>query len=222
MRIWIEKWMAVHAVLMFCSTCYFLFTYQIEVIGIFAGLSFGAFYLTRYFKDRKSDFLYETANVVTGVRWLSLIALLFFQFPNLLIGAIALFVLIADGLDGYFARKYNTQSGFGAGLDIETDAFYVLALSSLLYRDGVFGAWILLLGLLRYLYFIALLFNKPPQQKEKRVFKARLIGVILMSSMIAGFVLPLSVARPMIVIAALFVFYSFGMSFWNVLKQNPG
>ena len=219
MRIWIEKWMFAHAILLLCSTFYFLFTYQIEVIGISALLSFSLFYLTRYFKSRKTAFLFEAANVVTSIRLLLLIALLFFPFPLFLIAMIALIVLILDGLDGYLARKYKTASAFGEYLDIETDALYVLTLSCLLYQNGLIGAWVISLGLLRYLYFITLQFFKPQEQREQRAFRARLIAVILMSSMIAGFLLPLSIAKPAIVISAMLVFYSFGVSFWAVWKK---
>jgi phosphatidylglycerophosphate synthase len=212
--------MTVHAILLLASTFYFLFTYQIEIIGISTILTFCFFYLRKYFKDKKTDFLFEKANLVTGFRLFLSVALLFIPFTFFQITIIAFLVLVLDGLDGFLARKYKTESVFGEYLDMETDAVFVLVLSCLLYQNGVFGPWILSLGLLRYLYFLALLFFKPSQQKEARVFRARLIAVILMSSLIAAFALPLSIAKPAIVISALLVFYSFGMSFWNVLKQS--
>ncbi len=220
MRIWIEKWMTVHAILLLSTTFYFLLTYQIEVIGIAALFSFSAFYFIKYFKDQQTTFLFEAANIVTSIRLLLLITLVFFSFSSLQIASIAFLVLVLDGLDGYLARKHKTTSSFGEYLDMETDALYVLTLTCLLYQNGTFGLWIISLGLLRYLYFIALLFFKEPKQKEERVFRARLIAVILMGSLIAGFALPFSIARPALIIATILVFYSFGMSFWAVLKYN--
>jgi phosphatidylglycerophosphate synthase len=220
MRPLIEKWMAVHAVLLLFSTVYFLFTYQIEVIGIAFTLSILTLYFLKFLNLKKTDFLFEAANIVTGFRWLLLVSLTFISLSNFQISFIAFLVLILDGIDGFLARKFKTQSGFGEYLDMETDAFYVLVLSCLLYQNGTFGMWIISLGLLRYLYFIVLLFFKAPQQKEERVFRARLIAVILMVALIAGFALPLTIAKPAIVISTILVFYSFGNSFWNILKPN--
>ena len=220
MRIWIEKWMTVHAILLLCSTIYFLLTFQIGAIGLVATLSFFIFYLTNYSKGKTSAFLFEAANLVTTFRWLLLVSLLFFSFSNIQIATIAFVVLILDGFDGYLARKHKTNSTFGEYLDMETDAFYILVLTCLIYQIGFFGIWIISLGLLRYVYFIALLFFKPPAQKEERVFRARLIAVILMSSLIAVFLLPIPIAKPIIIFASILVFYSFGSSFWSVLKYN--
>ena len=220
MRIWIEKWMTVHAILLLCSTIYFLLTFQIGAIGLVAALSFFTFYLTNYSKEKTSAFLFEAANLVTSFRWLLLVSLLFFSFSNIQIASIAFVVLILDGFDGYLGRKYKTNSTFGEYLDMETDAFYVLVLTCLLYQSGFFGIWVISLGLLRYIYFIVLLFFKPPEQKEERVFRARLIAVILMSSLIAAFLLPNSAANPLLIFASILVFYSFGNSFWTVLKYN--
>ncbi len=212
--------MAAHSILLLSATFYFLLTYQIEIIGITAILSFAFLYSIKYLKHKQTKFLFEAANIVTGIRWILLVILLFFPFSTLQIASIASVVLVADGLDGFLARKFKTASAFGEYLDMETDAFYVLVLSSLLYQNGTFGIWILSLGLLRYLYFIALLFVKPVQQKEERIFQARLIAVILMSTLIASFILPLTIARPAIFISAILLFYSFGRGFWMVLKQD--
>ena len=220
MRIWIEKWMTIHAILLVFSTFYFLFTFQIEAIGLTFSLSFLALYFLKFLNNKTTAFLFEAANLVTGLRWLLLVLLTYFMLPNFQIAVIALIVLILDGMDGYLARKFNTQSGFGAYLDMETDAFFVLVLTCLLYQSGIFDIWIISLGLLRYLYFIALIFFKQPDQKEERVFRARLIAVILMSALVASFALPFAITKPAIGIASVLVFYSFGRSFWNVLKYN--
>jgi len=220
MRIWIEKWMTFHAILLVFTTIFFLLTFQIEAIGLIFTLSILSLYFLKFLNNRKTDFLFEAANLVTSLRWLLLVSLTYFSLSDNHIAIIAFLVLILDGFDGFLARKYKTQSGFGEYLDMETDAFYVLALSCLLYQNGTFGLWIISLGLLRYLYFIALQFFKPPHKKEARVFRARLIAVILMGSLIAGFALPLSISKPAILFSALLVFYSFGSSFWNVLQHN--
>ncbi|HEX5049924.1 MAG TPA: CDP-alcohol phosphatidyltransferase family protein, partial [Gammaproteobacteria bacterium] len=53
------------------------------------------------------------------------------------------------------ARARGETSAFGARLDMETDALLILVLASLAWAYGKAGAWILLAGLLRYLFVAA-------------------------------------------------------------------
>jgi phosphatidylglycerophosphate synthase len=59
-------------------------------------------------------------------------------------------VMLLDGVDGRIARRTGTQSAFGARFDMELDAALLLALSLLVWRGGRAGAWVLLIGLMRY------------------------------------------------------------------------
>jgi phosphatidylglycerophosphate synthase len=62
-------------------------------------------------------------------------------------------VLMAlDGVDGWLARRTRLSSAFGARFDLEVDAFLILVLAILAWRHGKAGAWILLAGLLRYVF----------------------------------------------------------------------
>lgn len=61
-------------------------------------------------------------------------------------------VMILDGFDGWMARRTGTASDFGARFDMETDAFLMLVLSSLVWVGGRAGAWVLLIGGMRYLF----------------------------------------------------------------------
>jgi phosphatidylglycerophosphate synthase len=66
-----------------------------------------------------------------------------------------LVALALDGVDGRLARTRNEASEFGARFDMEVDAAYVLFLSGLAATTGRAGAWILLAGLMRYLWVAA-------------------------------------------------------------------
>lgn len=66
-----------------------------------------------------------------------------------LVGAVA---LALDGLDGWLARRTRMTSPFGARFDMETDALLTLVLAALVWRSDRAGAWVLLSGLLRYLF----------------------------------------------------------------------
>lgn len=64
-------------------------------------------------------------------------------------------VLLLDGLDGRVARRTGSQSRFGARFDMELDAALLMALSLLVWRSGRVGAWVLLIGLMRYAFVAA-------------------------------------------------------------------
>lgn len=60
-----------------------------------------------------------------------------------------------DGVDGWLARRTGMASRFGARFDMETDAFFILVLSVLVWRHGKAGAWVILCGLMRYAFAAA-------------------------------------------------------------------
>jgi phosphatidylglycerophosphate synthase len=60
-----------------------------------------------------------------------------------------------DGVDGWLARRTGTITPFGARFDMEVDALLILALAVLAWRWNKAGAWVLLSGLLRYLFVAA-------------------------------------------------------------------
>ena len=68
------------------------------------------------------------------------------------LAAMALVIFALDGVDGAIARALGTSSDFGAALDKECDAFFVVMLSLLLWHLGHAGAWVLVAGLWRYVY----------------------------------------------------------------------
>ncbi len=63
--------------------------------------------------------------------------------------------LALDGVDGWAARRSGLESRFGARFDMEVDALFVLTLAALAWQAGRAGAWVLLSGLMRYLYVAA-------------------------------------------------------------------
>lgn len=62
---------------------------------------------------------------------------------------------ILDGLDGWAARRSAMVSAFGARFDMEVDALLILALAVLVGQHGKAGWWVVLSGLLRYLFIAA-------------------------------------------------------------------
>lgn len=130
-----------------------------------------------------------------------------------------LIALCLDGLDGYLARKFDQSTHFGAYLDMETDAFFVAFLSTYWYLEGRIGAWILFIGFLRYLYVLTLKVLRLEGKDEKGTRFAKTIAVLIMSALLAPFVLPELVYLIMITITSLLTIYSFGVSFISRLKK---
>lgn len=68
-------------------------------------------------------------------------------------GAAVAFAL--DGVDGWLARRTDTASDYGARLDMELDAAFVVVLSALAWAWDRAGSWVMLCGAARYLWWIA-------------------------------------------------------------------
>lgn len=68
---------------------------------------------------------------------------------------LTLVALALDGVDGWLARRRDETSRFGARFDMETDAALGLVVALLVWRSGETGAWVLGLGVLRYLFVAA-------------------------------------------------------------------
>lgn len=60
--------------------------------------------------------------------------------------------LLLDGLDGWLARRYGITSAFGARFDMEVDALLIMVLCLFLVVHHHAAAWVLVIGLLRYLF----------------------------------------------------------------------
>lgn len=77
--------------------------------------------------------------------------------PDVAGGGVALGAIATalDGVDGWVARRTRTVSAFGARFDMEVDALLIQVLAILAWRHGKAGVWVLLSGLLRYLFVVA-------------------------------------------------------------------
>ena len=65
------------------------------------------------------------ANIITGLRIIGSVALLFFSFPSLSFHIIYLFCGLSDMIDGTVARKSNAVSSFGSKLDTASDFVFM-------------------------------------------------------------------------------------------------
>ena len=72
-----------------------------------------------------------------------------------LYGWMALLALVLDGVDGKVARATGSQSEFGARFDMELDALFIMGLCIAVLALGKTGAWVLAVGLIRYVFVAA-------------------------------------------------------------------
>ena len=135
---------------------------------------------------------------------------------------ISTIALILDGVDGQVARRSNTATSYGARFDMEVDAFLMLVLSILIWRNGNIGAWILLIGIARYI-FVGAGWLWPPLTRELPDSKRRkgvcvVQGVVLLVCL--GPVIPVIVSTGAAATALFLLTVSFGADTWWLLQCN--
>jgi phosphatidylglycerophosphate synthase len=135
---------------------------------------------------------------------------------------IAIFSLCLDGVDGYFARRQQLVSAFGARFDMEVDSVFALLLAVLALQSGKAEAWVLILGSMRYLFLLAALIlpwlhNPLPERFSRKLICVIQIGVLiaLLAPIISG---PLSWA--LAAIATALLVYSFGRDIVWLARQR--
>ncbi len=121
--------------------------------------------------------------------------------------------LILDGLDGYVARGQGLMSAFGARFDMEVDALQILILSIAAFVLAKAGWWILISGLLRYVFagaavFWPVLAKELPPSRRRKIVAATQGGVV--AAILAPIIVPpLSTAAAGVALALLL--YSFAV-----------
>jgi phosphatidylglycerophosphate synthase len=169
------------------------------------------------------------ANIVTFVRAVLscavavLVVLAFVGHPHVTaLVVLSTVALILDWVDGQVARRTHTESAFGARFDMEVDAFLILVLSVYVARSA--GAWVLAIGLARYLLLGAerllpwLCRATPPRYWGKVV--AALQGIVL--TIAAADVLPSALTDLLLVLALALLAESFGRQVWWLWRTRHG
>ncbi len=139
---------------------------------------------------RLSSARFGAANTVTlarGALTLLLLALVGIEASAPLawtIVALATVAAMLDAVDGPLARSRAEASAFGARFDMEVDALLILVLAVLVFEHGKAGAWILLAGLLRYVFVAASYVwpwfgaELPPSTRRQAVCVVQIVSLI--------------------------------------------
>jgi phosphatidylglycerophosphate synthase len=141
---------------------------------------------------------FGSANLVTSVRLVMTLGLLLAHqyLANSVVAVSAVAILVLDGLDGWLARRFGRASDFGARYDVEVDALFVMALSSLLYERGVADAWVLFAGLWRYFEVLGRM-AFPNLAESPRMLFARVCYVVVLSCFVLALLVPAAWSSPL-------------------------
>lgn len=162
-------------------------------------------------------------NSITASRLVGIIALgVFYPTNHLLFVAGCIVILLMDALDGFAARTFGEASEFGEFFDKETDAFFLLLLCLLACLHLSLGYWLLLPGLLRPIFVIVMTVFFKQIEKEYRSRFARVIYIIMVSALLAIFILPASIHIPFAASATIALCLSFAHYFHWLWTQRTG
>lgn len=109
---------------------------------------------------------------------------------------IATACLLLDGVDGRLARARGTTTDFGARFDVETDAALLLLLCIAVPMFGPVGWWVIMIGLLRYLYVAAAFLVPPLRTPLPPSTSRKIISIIQNVALLAALLLPTVVRLP--------------------------
>ena len=128
-----------------------------------------------------------TANVITVVRMAlaaSLIAAVVAPVQVWAVLVVSIVALVLDGFDGWFARKENLASRFGARLDVEVDSALTVVLALAAVNAQTAGLLVLALCLPRY-FFVAASWFAPwltrslPERLDRKVICVVQVGTLI-------------------------------------------
>jgi phosphatidylglycerophosphate synthase len=161
-------------------------SYPLKTVAVFAAVTMVALGRLQPFHPFSR---FGPANLVTTLR-LAIVALIAGLIGESVTATIALGAAVAsilvttlDGADGWLARRSRMASAFGARFDMETDALLIMILSLLAWQLGKAGFWVLLAGLMRYLFVAAgwvdPRFERPlfPSRRRQAVCVLQILGL---------------------------------------------
>jgi phosphatidylglycerophosphate synthase len=133
---------------------------------------------------------------------------------------VSLLFLGADGVDGWLARRRGRTSEFGAFLDKETDALFLLLLCAVAAFQNRLPLWILGAGLLRYVFVVVVFLLDPPEKTEERSNLARYLYGAMVGALLLSFLPYPALYRPLVLLAAGALAVSFGRSLWGIVPRE--
>lgn len=214
-------WIFYHSVLLLAA--YSLDIYLHKVVATPAmGLMLFMIFIIKNFKEySRLKPIMGYPNLVTTFRLLLLFVAPFLE-TNFSLFILSLLVVCSDGIDGFLARKLNQTTEFGGHLDMETDAFFCLLFSLLLYVHYPNLYWVLLAGSLRYVYKIITTLKENKNVVPSGKNFARFFAGCYFISFICFYFFEENIGKWFLAIGNLLVIFSFSWSFidYYSFKKN--
>lgn len=208
----IERWSLLNAVGMLGGTGAAIWAESVWLLlGVGGALLAGLLWVARGRWTRTDRF--GGANTITVLR----VVLLGGLPPAAAMGgwgavAVGVVFLLADGLDGWWARRRGLMSEFGAFFDKEADALFLLVLCALSAFEGHLPVWIVGIGLLRYGFVVLLFLVQSPTKTEARFSFARYAYGAMVSALLCSFLPYPRLYEPFVALAAGALLLSFAWS----------
>jgi phosphatidylglycerophosphate synthase len=221
LRVRLARWSFIHATLILFATTISWTAESLQVLVFFGGVSFLLLIFLARSNWTEGD-VFGPANMVTALRLAGVLALpLFFSSIDLtFVTVLGLILLAADGVDGWLARRCNQASEFGEYFDKETDAFFLLVLCTLAVLNQRLGIWILIAGLLRYVFVVVNHFFRANKLKEQKTARARIIYGLTMVALLVSFLPYPAFYKPLAMITTTGLVLSFMLDFYLVFSKD--
>ncbi|MFW6214819.1 MAG: CDP-alcohol phosphatidyltransferase family protein [Alkalispirochaetaceae bacterium] len=127
-----------------------------------------------------------------------------------------------DFFDGRLARRRGCRE-FGAIWDMENDALFIFALTLVGYVHLRFPAWTLLIGLMRYLYFLLFrLTGDPPGYPMSYKWFAKSVAATIAISLLVSYIPGLSTVAIISILAPVLILQSLSFSWDLILQARAG
>jgi phosphatidylglycerophosphate synthase len=194
-----------------------LFTRRIDLLALGGFLSFASFIHQGSTILVKMKPLGGYANWVTGLRLVLILigCFLFTYVPTAAILVVMLVAVLLDLVDGFMARKYGHVSFFGQYFDMEVDAFFVLVMCFYYYLFDGIAWWILIPGLLRYVFKIFTTLHP----KEGFIETKKRYGSIIAGTFFAILLISIVFKIPyLLLFGSMAIVLSFSVSIFEYLK----
>lgn len=213
-----------HAGIMLAAFGITIATGRIEWLLGAGVLAFAIMFILRREEYQQNGFLGGAANWITLVRLVTLITATYLvgQEASMVYGAVILSIIIADGFDGYVARKYKLATRFGADFDMETDALLSCILSLIAYWHFDVSLLVPAAGVLRYAFVILLRATGLFKYDPPKMPGVRLIAVIFFISLITPYFIDPPLSGWSMEIAAGLIFFSFGRELYLRYRVRAG
>lgn len=218
----IETWSIYNAFALTIATIVVLINKQLHILSIVFSVSLVALLLINRNLLFQSKRFFGVANTITLTRFIIIVlSFLLIDYENnskLLFYCLSVAVIL-DFFDGKAARYFNEMSFFGQYFDMEIDAFFVLLMCIYYYLIGNISWWILIPGLLRYLFRLyTFCFPKPDVKEDKKTY-ATVIAASYFVVLLLGLVTSRTLQFLILALGSLAIVVSFSIGIIQYHKQ---